>query len=614
LRGDTSASFHLKWGADEPPPTLVIVLLVLPFLGLRIPWSSDRTSSLVPRPCRVRPSTWESLATFVSQHTKFHSTEWLRKDAFGQGALEGDIGFGNVLRLPQPSFELVKELARHLNATSTCNAEPDHLMRGFTRAQHAPPGVVELACPTMAERLGPELALIAESLRRGTVLREKDVCRSAFLDMGCTHHGFQNTPGAQLEQMVHLRTALQKKAADKGVRNVRFLACTDVRMSFNPAFGRAFLDVLFGLLLLDPCPQEVAETCALGSVATSGTALGGRGRPGGDGNQTLPVVEMSDLREGMTNLPVVVRYARLEGFNGRVPSRFERRPSKAQVLQLTRGWARMRSVIPLAGARDSGAASALSLLTLQPGTGHLEPRVAAVYVRGGSGAKGAPQHFYPKVLDVILTQLHHIRDEYLANTGRTPSPHFNQSLPVGHSSLLRVEVYYDGSDEKACCSELEAWGERTGVPVMLHVSVNRFLQFAALMSPDIFVTGESKVSELVGRVTNETSLWLDGNPTAGASVHAQRIQWEPCANFAKDAGHKNHKDLFACTPGPDNPGVASNQLHSLRRALINVLGLPPLPHGTPRRVHAPWIRHKKFHRHKHETNNKGQGLVGTVGT
>lgn len=484
-------------------------------------------------PCHVAGATWESLAFFVRSRTKLARPGWMRRSPFDPGPFESDLLGNNSLHLPQPAHALLDELSRHLVARTPC-----------ARAEGA---TVSLMCPALEARLGRALALVAESLRRGVTHHEPGFCAGAFLDMDCPHHEFHNTPGVVLEQITALRRELRRRALALGFEpeRVRFLACEHVAILPSKVFPSAFFDLLYGLLLPDPCAQELELACGARAAEADLDAL------------RLRSADAARREAAALPPPVVLRSkvtARLNMTNGG----YEEDVVDTELPALAAGYARMRTIVPLARPAWRQGASAGAV-------------VVAVYVRTGGGRHGAPELFYVQALELLKQQL-----ERACEHRREPCA----------APRLSVHAYTDYPSSH-CCAAIERWGERARARVVTHVDVNRALQYHALMSADVLLTGETKVAALIGRVSNHTALFLDGNPEPGVrvrrsrytrwpwqgrTVRAARVEWAPTCVRATGALYAMSRVArYNCTPGAEQAGLSPQALQITRAALRSLL-------------------------------------------
>jgi len=122
-------------------------------------------------------------------------------------------------------------------------------------------GELVLSCPGQARYLGTELAIVAESVRRASVLRPALLCASTFITMPAFAR-LRNTPGAMLES----EDCWQVKAANQ-LRTLGIVSTTTLwfPMKTGPiaVFNANFLELLFGFALQRPCEAEVERVCAV---------------------------------------------------------------------------------------------------------------------------------------------------------------------------------------------------------------------------------------------------------------------------------------------------------------------------------------------------------------
>lgn len=409
---------------------------------------------------------------------------------------------------PLPARELVGAIAQHIRTASGCTQGAE----------------LALSCPQHAQLAGFDFAVVAESIRRATILADPRFCERTFLSLPVMEDQ-RNTPGALLQQLVAIEQKARSWAREYGI-SVDHTLSFSIKAGPEHVFGTYFHELLFGFMLERPCIAEVEALCgvALDPSRTLVIEQADRGRPRN---------VSSAQRERAVSMPlprvVLLKYTPMR------PGQYEEDVRGPGALhQLARMYKAMRRLLPIASpyAAVQGSARVVNV---------------AVHLRAGSGTKTAPELAFIPILDSIADILEQVRT---TNDTLRCTPH--------------VHVFHEYEDGK-CCATIELWGKQRlpqGVRVIANIDPHRAAMWHALWSADVLIAGESKLSHTIGGVSPELGVFIDGSP-GRVAAHALRFTWEPCGP------HHQRSYAAACQANGSKPtaGLARGEMANLRSAL-----------------------------------------------
>lgn len=467
---------------------------------------------------------------------------------------------------------------------------PPEVSRGLTRlVEHiraASSGCASgtrfaLSCPDQADYLGYELAVVAESVRRASVLRANGrLCRTTFLAMPA-FASVRNTPGAMLESEDCWQLQARRQLDGLGISTVRALSFP-LKTGPNAVFNASFLELLFAFALSRPCAAEVERVCGVrlaertfeidklkhAAVAAAAQPVGGQQAAAKQGQGEARAKAAAALLAHMPPPRVAQffltnRQGERLGHGANLLPHLECDLHSSSLPVLEKQYARARTLIPLSlpfAPRGHGAPPVLNVV---------------VYVRTGAGSKLVPAAAFIPLLTLLTSACTSAADA--ARAGGTGG---------GSVRAVHVHVFTDYASDK-CCAELVRWAAATpSVSLFVNTDAYRLLQYHALWSADVLVTSWSKMPRGIGLLSPSIRLLVDGSPNSARGQRAGRatiFNWVPCPLPVHDAAPDCSRQQP--TVGLDHHGgqAQSEKLRSLVRDMCATTSWMRVANNTRRR-------------------------------
>jgi hypothetical protein len=376
-----------------------------------------------------------------------------------------------------------------------------------------------------------EFAVLAESVRQARIVRRPGFCKSTFLSLAGMRR-VRNTPGALLQQIEEMETVALRDAAAYGSPASHTLSFP---INSGPKmFGPSYFELLFGFMFERPCLAEVEATCGVTLGKDRIFKLVHTGRQSVQMNASA--ADLLALKAlGMPRV-LEVSYVR---HKPKIVWESPMRPRS--ITRLPPMYERMRRLVPLVTPYVN-AQGVIRIFNI------------AVHVRAGGGARTVPQSAYLPLLDFLADTFDDVRARTRTVPGtapRTCAPH--------------VHVFHEYEDGR-CCEHIEAWGRRRAIPGMrmfVDMDPQRQAMWHAMWMADMLIAGESKLTESLGVLSTQMSLFIDGSTGNGMpTAHALRSIWRPCGPLKK----ANWSQWCSVSPNPEI-GLGAQGMAAVRETL-----------------------------------------------
>lgn len=448
---------------------LALIVVILASLKIASVWPRNRVWAAVPaHACVVAPVSFRELRQISA---KFQDT-LARKN---RTAIERRT----AAQLPLFTRAILRALAAYIRMRSGCSD-------GYR---------LILQCPSQADWVGLDLAIIVESVRRSSFLnRESKLCEGTLLstpDLAIQ----RNSAGAMLQEIHGVRALARAHAAALGLTRMHRTMAS--KISVTPSmFGTGYLEILFGFLLESPCPLELKRVC-------------------GRSPSVFDIDNLTDCTDGRQPCSLKAALARLAppriaewrfavGRDNVTQKRLEAEiTDPALAAHLSQQYERMRQLVPLGVKLPTHDTHGVPIVNV------------ALHIRAGKGAHALKEASFVAFVDFVLRTLRSVA-----------SPDHPCKL---HLHALR--------EYATCCTFLKRWSDQAdkgnstdGVQHKLHVhlDINRLQQWDLMWQSDVVVSGFSKMSRLIGALSPNVVLLLDPDVRQMHAVRAHRVNWTPC--------------------------------------------------------------------------------------